>query len=768
MKIRHSSGAVAPLAMIFAFVSMLITVAYLGSSSTINSQERFRFAEITAQYIAEAGLNKEAADYLPYMGGGDATTTLVDETGVDFGEDTQGNSLGKYKNVLCGTQLAENSTHTEFYGLSTGEVSYETPNGNEIIVERTASLIMTPMGFEEFMYFTNDEAPFGPNAGPTVNFGGSDVLEGRVHTNSPTITFSNYGCPTFLDRLSVTEPISYGGDTGCLNGLVDDNDESIIDTVNTILYPPDSSANILIANANRTFTADELITFAPNKKDTLIMTEIEFIETGGYFATQWWYLIPPVLNSGTEIEFNYDENTNTQTNPSVERFSLRLIREDLNGWVDGWEENQDYEYAQKVLVDVVDITEINSTRNRLRTFKPGDFVAIESEDTDKSLTFTIQDTNFVDIPLTISINTFRPITYSSSVDTGFVEDERVTLSRQGDGENINVPFNAFQFFHNHADDGETMCSGDGFHHFDYRYWLCDDRYDPVGCKEEESGRSFVYSDRLFFPVSGPEVIYVRGGPVLVHGTVKGQYTIVTDDSVEYRRHDDPDIVDQIWGNIWLIDDIRYEDSNTSSWYMTDGAVVQPDDGGTDNVLGLVAGGNVIIANTTPNGARNRGTTNPSSRHIVINAACMALHGAFISHYWQNSITPGTGACPTCAIPNLDDEPWFSLGDGRGGHRNPVRADTLSGIYTNNIDYRGYVNIWGSIVQQERGYMKRNAPCANADPDGDCYTSGDIGYDKNYHYDKNLLDNPPPYYPTQSTVDGAIVLRLKSFGLVTGE
>ncbi|SVD07779.1 uncharacterized protein METZ01_LOCUS360633, partial [marine metagenome] len=64
--------------MIFAFVSLLITVAYLGTSTSINSQERFRFAEITAQYIAEAGLNKEAADYLPYLAGAD--TTLVGET----------------------------------------------------------------------------------------------------------------------------------------------------------------------------------------------------------------------------------------------------------------------------------------------------------------------------------------------------------------------------------------------------------------------------------------------------------------------------------------------------------------------------------------------------------------------------------------------------------------------------------------------------------------------------------------------------------------
>ena len=33
---------------------------------------------------------------------------------------------------------------------------------------------------------------------------------------------------------------------------------------------------------------------------------------------------------------------------------------------------------------------------------------------------------------------------------------------------------------------------------------------------------------------------------MVHGTVKGAYTIVTDYVFEYRRHDNPNIVDQIW------------------------------------------------------------------------------------------------------------------------------------------------------------------------------------------------------------------------------
>ncbi|SVB44493.1 uncharacterized protein METZ01_LOCUS197347, partial [marine metagenome] len=130
---------------------------------------------------------------------------------------------------------------------------------------------------------------------------------------------------------------------------------------------------------------------------------------------------------------------------------------------------------------------------------------------------------------------------------------------------------------------------------------------------------------------------------------------------------------------------------------------------------------------------------------------MALQGAFISHYWQNSVTSGD-----CYMPN-SSAPQFSLGDGRGGHRNPVLSESSNGSYTNNRDYRGYVNLWGSIVQQERGYMIRNLP-------GPYNSWGPgIGYDKNYHYDYNLLDNPPPYYPDQSTVSGVIVLKIKSYG-----
>ena len=56
------------------------------------------------------------------------------------------------------------------------------------------------------------------------------------------------------------------------------------------------------------------------------------------------------------------------------------------------------------------------------------------------------------------------------------------------------------------------------------------------------------------------MIYIKGGQVLVRGIVDGQYTIVTDDFTEYRRHDNNEIIDRVWGNIWLIDDVVYNDS----------------------------------------------------------------------------------------------------------------------------------------------------------------------------------------------------------------
>ena len=46
-------------------------------------------------------------------------------------------------------------------------------------------------GFEVFMYFTDDEIPFGPSPSEVTIFGSNDNLDGWVHTNGNSLRFSD-------------------------------------------------------------------------------------------------------------------------------------------------------------------------------------------------------------------------------------------------------------------------------------------------------------------------------------------------------------------------------------------------------------------------------------------------------------------------------------------------------------------------------------------------------------------------------------------------
>ncbi|NQU67086.1 MAG: hypothetical protein HQ510_04000 [Candidatus Marinimicrobia bacterium] len=128
-----------------------------------------------------------------------------------------------------------------------------------------------------------------------------------------------------------------------------------------------------------------------------------------------------------------------------------------------------------------------------------------------------------------------------------------------------------------------------------------------------------------------------------------------------------------------------------------------------------------------------------------------MNEAFLSHYWQNTVFSNN-----CSEPDTTD-PYNSLGDGRGRYRNNPDPIPQIGfpISTGNVDYRGKIFVWGSIVQRKRGYIMRNFPGP--------YDSGDIGYDKYYRYDYNLLDSPPPNFPTIENNEGATILTFKSYG-----
>ena len=90
-----------------------------------------------------------------------------------------------------------------------------------------------------------------------------------------------------------------------------------------------------------------------------------------------------------------------------------------------------------------------------------------------------------------------------------------------------------------------------------------------------------------------------------------------------------------------------------------------------------------------------------------------MNYSFVAHYWQNSISNNDLNGPEFS------SPVNSKADGRGPFRNPTSAFPQ---VTGNSDIRGQMILWGSVTQNKRGYMKRNAP-------GPYPVSPGIGYDK---------------------------------------
>ena len=733
---KYLPGSVAPLALLFTLVSMSFTAAYLKNSFSQTAMEKYRYAEWKALYVAEAGLNNVGIIVLSKI----TADTLLLRDGVEYGKDEYGEPIGIYKDIACSTKLIKGSTENEYIAYARGVVEYTTPTGTQVEIKRRVYTTMIPEGLEKFMYFTHEEEPIGPGNTGVVNFGSSDVLEGKVHTNG-TMVMSQYGCPSFSGEVSITfKAIENGG--GVQYNNCDDVFEvdgvSILDTVPTENWPPSNSAEVTRQHATRIFQAGNKL-FRTGKKDTLIMTEINFVE-GGYYATQWWYNIPPVGSAPAEYDFIWD-STSIQMNCIT------------SGTHFGVENNYDYTndtYSATIqILSDFDANGEDVQEEILELVGAGDIIRIQNEDQTKvaSYTATNNPMNFGD---RILIN-LTNLVYSSTDGSGFDDLEPVTFINTSatTGLNEDTEWNSFYYYHDHLDDGVAYCEPGRIQHFDFEYWTAGGTgCDIFNCPDVIYNSEYVFMERVFFPKgNNPQVIYIKGGQVLVRGTVDGQYTIVTDDYTEYRRHDNTSIIDRVWGNIWLIDDVVYEDS------YSNGATIHPEDGGSANVLGLIAGGSVIIANTRPNGARGQ----LYGSDITINAAILAMYGGFISHYWQNTLlgyhnpvnyTSSTGYTTVIA-------------DGRGGHRNYYKDDDDDGTYSNSNDYRGYVNLWGSIVQFKRGYMLRNYP-------GPYNVSPGVGYDKNYHYDWNLKIKPPPYYPKRQTEDGSVVLTMTSYGEVKNQ
>ncbi|MBC8376565.1 MAG: hypothetical protein H8E26_11005 [FCB group bacterium] len=244
---------------------------------------------------------------------------------------------------------------------------------------------------------------------------------------------------------------------------------------------------------------------------------------------------------------------------------------------------------------------------------------------------------------------------------------------------------------------------------------------------------YVTNETLTVPEA---VIWIEGGQVqLMTDTeldIRGRYTIATSGPVQYKMHHDSTKIAELNCNIWIMNDLLFADSDQSTGYVV---------AGSPNRLGLLSGGNIIVANTTANGARNGG--GGANAHVKINAAMIAMNESFIIQYWQNSTQFYNFLGPTGGV----------MGDGRGVL--PFRP------HTGTNDIRGTVMIFGSVVQDKRGYLKRNNP-------GPYPITQGIGYEKDYHYDRNLRDFPPPEWPETKNSDGSSSLELSGIGEYIGE
>ena len=138
-------GSTAPLAILFTLVSMSFTIAYLKNAFSQAAMEKYRYAEWKALYVAEAGLNEVGVVILPQITG---DTTLYAE-GMSYGDDENGEPIGKYKNILARTELLPNSTRKQYIAQSTGVAEYVSTSGTDVSVERTVYTSMVPQGFEE-------------------------------------------------------------------------------------------------------------------------------------------------------------------------------------------------------------------------------------------------------------------------------------------------------------------------------------------------------------------------------------------------------------------------------------------------------------------------------------------------------------------------------------------------------------------------------------------------------------------------------------------
>ncbi len=626
---KDQQGSILPITVIFSIIGISLVMSMFAWTIQRHYLLNRRIAQTKAMFNAESGLAEKAFKVLVQADFTSVDTLLV-PGGIRLDNKPLELSMGLYRNVHLKQELDDN-----FQVMPTGTaegVSFvKNSNGNIIEVSDSARISFVEKSLAKYMYLTDDEkaggAPF-VFTGSTrrdVTFGANDNLSGGAIQSNSQVVMSDFGCPEFNGTFHLTidmetgEVIEPDWGSNCSPQQVFQGDPPTLQSP-PVKLPPEGYG--LAKNAaNYVFDATELLKWnGYTRRDTLIMTDIQFLADGRFRVKRYWFLKPPHLNATAAVG---DGET---------PYPLPL---QLEGVV-----NPNLDCGNP---------------SDLRTCGP-----------------------YAD-----SLYAYHAKLVNAAGNDVFVDP--------------------------------TISGPHGYAHYDY----------PANDQTLIGDITYI--------AGGPKVIYVKGGPVRVHGIYNGRYTVVTDEFQTYRRHawnvnmNAP--IDTLWCNIWITDDLRNADAPFGNMIPP-----QPEEqceGGSDNRMGLVSGANIIVANTPENGAANRSF----GQDVVIHASMVAFNESFTVHYWQNTTS------------DFWDIP-------HGDNRGPMKY----GTFTGGSDIRGTIRIWGGLVQKYRGYVKRNNP-------GPYDLFPGIGYDKDYNYDENNACSPPPYFPTIQFENNEKSLEMRGYGPV---
>ena len=495
-------------------------------------------------------------------------------------------------------------------------------------------------------------------------------------------------------------------------------------------------------------------------KDTLIMTDIEFLSQGGYRVKRWWYLTPPYLRGDME---------QTVTNPTDFSFPKPYHLEGMPPitYTNGAPTPTPAEITQMrnlcegaANIDnqgLGDLTKCDPYEEALHDFSS---LLIDSH------------------PLG-SGGIYYPATYNESFNTNYNSDN-VHNGGPGGGVTRLSHFDIENFTNSPQKTGITTGPNEHFGYFQNKGWFPAAKDWDLSLPQELGGN--LIQDEVIPYEDSEVIIYVKGGPVRVRGTFKGAYTVVTsgwdavgdnncledgcagyDGYSTYRRHAWFNNVpafggtapsDTLRANIWIVGDLEnvdvgIGDCGGDAWcppqpcpFDENGDPVcdllEPGDcGGSENIMGLVSAANVVIANSPEN----------RSGGIDIHASIAALNESFVMHYWQHG-SEGCAGVPPFTL-NLINQ---------NCNQNPPQADNRGWQIYRQENLRGDIRLCGGIIQSYRGYMKRG-PGGGSQYD----PSTDIGMDKQYRFDNNLYFPPPGAITVNECESSTVRMSMIDYG-----